>query len=180
MRERDWLALCVVPLAAFVVPAYGEDYLSAEQAQKLLFPSAQAFVQHDVTLTAAQMSEIKKRSGVRQRWEHQAVWQALNKDEFLGWFIVDEVIGKHEFITYGVGISPAGAVVGLEILSYRETHGGEVRDAAWREHFKGKTLSDPFKLDEDVPNIGGATLSSRNVLDGVKRLLVLQQLVLQQ
>jgi hypothetical protein len=30
----------------------------------------------------------------------------------------------------------------------------------------------------DVPNISGATLSCRNVMDGVKRLLVLQQIAL--
>jgi uncharacterized protein with FMN-binding domain len=53
-----------------------------------------------------------------------------------------------------------------------------VRDAGWRKHFVGKTLADPFKLDEDVPNISGATLSSRNMLDGVKRLLALQKVAL--
>ena len=60
-------------------------------------------------------------------------------------------------------------------MTYRETHGGEVREASWRKSFKGKKLSDPFKLDVDVPNITGATLSSRNILDGVKRVLVLLQ-----
>lgn len=178
MRDRDWINLCLVPLAAFVVPVCAEDYLSAEQAQRILFPDAQAFVDHAVKLNSAQMSEIKQRSGLRQRWDKQAVWQALRNNEFLGWFIVDEVIGKHEFITYGVGLSPDGHVLGVEIMSYRETHGGEVRDAAWRANFKGKTIADPFKLDDDVPNISGATLSSRNILDGVKRLLVLQQVML--
>ena len=53
-----------------------------------------------------------------------------------------------------------------------------MREAAWRKNFKGKTLDDKFKLDVDVPNISGATLSSRNVTDGVKRLLALQKVVL--
>ena len=48
----------------------------------------------------------------------------------------------------------------------------------WRDHFKGKTLDDKFKLDVDVPNISGATLSCRNVTDGIKRLLALQKVVL--
>ena len=94
------------------------------------------------------------------------------------WFIVDDVIGKHEFITYATAIAPDGKVLGLEVMSYRETHGGQIRDAGWRQHFVGKTLASPFKLDEDVPNISGATLSSRNVLDGVKRLLVIHKLFL--
>ena len=96
----------------------------------------------------------------------------------LAFWLSDNVIGKHEFITYAAGLSPDGHVVGIEILSYRETHGDEVREAAWRKNFKGKTLDDKFKLDVDVPNISGATLSSRNVTDGVKRLLALQKVVL--
>ncbi|MFM6928116.1 MAG: FMN-binding protein, partial [Bdellovibrio sp.] len=36
---------------------------------------------------------------------------------------------------------------------------------------------DPLKLDKDVPNITGATLSCRNVLDGVKRILIIQQVL---
>ncbi|MCB1687912.1 MAG: FMN-binding protein [Halioglobus sp.] len=33
-------------------------------------------------------------------------------------------------------------------------------------------------MGEDIPNISGATLSCRNVVDGVRRLLVLHDLVL--
>jgi len=115
---------------------------------------------------------------VRQRTAEQKVWRAERDGQLLGWFVVDEVIGKHEFITYAVAISPDGHVLGVEILTYRETHGGQVREAAWRKHFAGKTLADRFKLDEDVPNISGATLSCRNVMDGVKRLLVVHKLFL--
>jgi len=43
------------------------------------------------------------------------------------------VIGKHELITYAVGIGSDGAVRGVEILDYRETRGGEVRDPRWRD-----------------------------------------------
>ncbi len=95
-----------------------------------------------------------------------------------GWFIVDEVVGKHEFITFALGIDAAGAVKGIEILDYREVYGGEVRNPAWRAQFAGKTAASPLVLDKDIRNISGATLSSRHVTDGVKRLLVTANLVL--
>lgn len=63
-------------------------------------------------------------------------------------------------------------------MSYRETKGDQIREASWRKNLAGKTLADPFKLDEDIPNISGATLSCRNVMDGVKRILALQKVVL--
>ena len=92
--------------------------------------------------------------------------------------IVDEVVGKHEFITYAVGFTPDGKVRGIEILAYRETYGYQIRNPDWRQKFVGKSLADPFKLDEDIPNISGATLSCYNVTNGVKRLLALQQVAL--
>jgi len=178
MKQSDWNALLLLPVAAIAAPAYAIDYFTAEQAQKQIFPDAQVFKPMLVKLSSAQRDQIKSLAGVRQRWEEQKVWRVEKDGKLAGWFVVDDVVGKHEFITYGVGITPDGHVVGVEVMSYRETKGDQVRDAGWRRHFVGKTLADPFKLDEDVPNISGATLSSRNMLDGVKRLLALQKVAL--
>jgi Na+-translocating ferredoxin:NAD+ oxidoreductase RnfG subunit len=178
MRDRLALAAILLPLGAFVAPAHATDYLTLQAAQSLLFPNATSFAAAPLKLSSEQRDKIKQLAGVRQRTEEQQVWRAERDGRLIGWFIVDEVIGKHEFITYATAISPDGRVLGMEVMSYRETHGGQVRDMAWRKHFFGKTLDNPFKLDVDVPNISGATLSSRNLLDGVKRLLVIHKLYL--
>jgi Na+-translocating ferredoxin:NAD+ oxidoreductase RnfG subunit len=179
MIRRDYLMLALMPVAC-VAPAYAVDYLTVVEAQQLLFTNAEAFIAHGVELTTEQQKQIKALSGVAQRNNHQAVWRAENKGELLGWFMVDDVVGKHEYITYATAISPDGHVLGVEIMSYRETHGGAVRDAAWRATFTGKTVTDSFKLDGNIPNISGATLSCRNVMNGVKRLLALHKIVLTQ
>ena len=178
MKQSDWNAFLLLPLAAIAAPAYAIDYFTAEQAMKQLFPEAEGFKPMLVKLSGAQKDRIKSLSGLRQRWDEQKVWRVEKGGKLAAWFIVDEVVGKHEFITYGTGITPDGHVVGIEIMSYRETKGDQVRDAGWRKHFAGKTLADPFKLDDDIPNISGATLSSRNLTDGVKRLLALQKVAL--
>lgn len=178
MRRTDPITFVLLPAAAWAAPAWAADYLSVAEAQRALFPQATAFADHAVTLTREQRQRIKALSGVAQRADAQAAWRVRAGDAWLGWFLVDEVIGKHEFITYAVALAPEGRVLGVEILSYRETHGGQVRDEAWRRSFVGKTLEDRFKLDEDVPNLSGATLSCRNVMNGVKRLLALQKVAL--
>lgn len=172
--------IAIILPAAFVPASslHAAEYLTVPLAQKELFPEADRFVDTSLTLTEVQRDEIKKLSGVRQRETRQPVWRAEQDGKLLGWFIVDEVIGKHEFITYATAISPDHRVLGVEVLVYRETYGYQVRDAPWRSQFKGKTLADPFKLDQDITNITGATLSSRNVMNGVKRLLALTQLAL--
>ncbi len=171
------IAFPVVAIAA-IAPAQATDYLSAEQAQRVLFPAAQGFAPYPLTLKAAQLSEIRRLSGTPQRTATPRIWRAVAGGRTLGWVIVDEVIGKHEFITYATGISADGHVVGVEIMTYRESKGGQVRDPRWRARFRGKTLADPFKLDRDIPNISGATLSSRNITDGVKRLLAVYTVAL--
>lgn len=180
MAHQNWPHLIAVPaLAAIATAASAADYLTVAEAQHALMPQAQSFAPLAVTLSPSQIAQIKKLSGVPQRTAQPRVWRALAANgAMMGWVFVDEVIGKHEFITYAVAISLDGRVLGVEIMSYRESHGGQVRDARWRERFRGKTLSDPFKLNKDIPNISGATLSCRNVTDGVKRLLAIHSLAL--
>lgn len=177
LKPGDWLWL---PLAAVIAPTYAADYMTAEQAAEVLFPDADSRSMTLVELSKDERDRIRALSGMRQRWKTQEVWRTERGGKLLGWTIVDNVIGKHEYITYAAGISTDGEVLGIEVLSYRESHGDEIMQAAWRAHFVGKTSEDAFKLNEDVPNISGATLSCRNVLDGVKRLLALQEIVLSQ
>jgi|SRR5581483_942121 len=165
-------------LAAATAPCYAVQYLTAEQAQHVLFPDAEEFVPRMVNLSSEQMNAIREASGQRVRTPEQRVWLAKRGEKNLGWYIVDEVYGKHEFITYAAAISTAGKVLGIEVLDYRETYGYEIRNPLWRAQFVGKTLSDPLKLDEDIKNISGATLSCRHITDGIRRLLALHALAL--
>lgn len=171
--------LLLAPLAMLAMaPAHAVEYLSLEQAQQALFPEADRFIAAPLLLSDAQREAISEQAGVKQRWEKQDIWRAEKNGQLLGWFIVDKVIGKHEFITYAVGLLPEGKVRGVEVMIFNETHGDQIREASWRKTLQNKTLADPFVLDKDVSNISGATLSCRNVMNGVKRLLVLQQLAL--
>lgn len=175
---RNIPLLIALPATMVYTLAYAADYLSVTQAQQRLFPNSQAMAAN-VQLSEKQKAKIEDIAGVRQRFDEQQVWHMSKDDNHTGWVIVDNVIGKHEFITYATGIDLQGQVIGIEILSYRETHGSQVRKDQWRDSFKGKTLADKFKLNQDIPNISGATLSCRNLTDGVKRLLAVHQVALQ-
>ena len=47
----------------------------------------------------------------------------------------------------------------------------------WRNQFVHKSAADPLKLDQDIRNISGATLSSRHVTEGVRRLMAIHALL---
>lgn len=175
---RNIPSLVAVPALLAAASVFSAEYVTVPAAQRAMFPTATAFVSVEIMLTDAQRDAIKRVSGVRQRLSAQPVWRAEQDGKLLGWFIVDEVVGKHEFITYATGISADGHVLAVDVLVYRETYGFQIRDASWRSQFTGKTVSDAFKLDGDVTSITGATLSCRNVSNGVKRLLALHKTVL--
>lgn len=168
-----WKVFAAGALAPLSVSAYATSYFTVAQAQAQIFPG-EKFTELPVTLSDDQVREIERASGIDVRSRKVAAWRTSNG----AWFIVDEVVGKHEFITFALGITREGAVKQIEIMDYRESYGHEVRNEAWRRQFAGKTVAAPLKLNKDIENIGGATLSSKNVTNGVKRLLVTWDLVL--
>jgi Na+-translocating ferredoxin:NAD+ oxidoreductase RnfG subunit len=141
-----------MPAAAIVSiasPGYAMQYLSIEEAQKQAFPSATHF-------TEVQAGRV---------------WKAEAGGRVAGFFIFDRVVGKHLYIDYAVALTPSGAVHSIEILQYRESYGGEIRSPSWLAQFVGKTSGSALKINGDIRNIAGATLSSTHVTEGVKRVL---------
>ena len=143
-----WSAPAAVVLTV-AAPAYAVQYLSVAQAQKAAFPSATHFAEA----------------------EGGRAWRAEAGGKVLGLVVVDHVIGKHLYIDYSVALDPGGRVKRVDILQYRESYGGEVRGASWLAQFVGKSAASALKVDQDIRNISGATLSSHHVTEGVKKVL---------
>ena len=116
--------------------------------QKAAFPSATSFVDYD------------GRS-----------WKAMAGGQLLGLVVLDHVIGKHLYIDYTVALDTSGRVKKIDILTYRESYGGEVRESGWLGQFVGKGNGSALNVGGDIRNISGATLSSLHVTEGVKRVL---------
>jgi Na+-transporting NADH:ubiquinone oxidoreductase subunit NqrC len=157
-------------VAAAPTCAFAVDYLSAEQAAQLMFADADRFEVRQIAFDAAQLQGLAAQ-GVRGRSSHWAVRVAQRAGATLGYVVTDEVIGKFELISYAVAIDLDGAVRQIEILSYRESHGSEVRLPAWRRQFVGKSTASPLTVGEDIANISGATLSCTHVTEGVRRIV---------
>ncbi len=145
--------------------AWAKIYMSSDQARKAIWGDVKMSPQ-PVDLSKDQMKAIKKASRVRVRSSHIKAWRT----EDGGWFILDEIIGKHENIDMAFGLDNQGRVTGLEILEYRETYGYEVANPKWRSQFHGKDASERLKLDKHIRNISGATLSCKHITDGINRL----------
>jgi Na+-translocating ferredoxin:NAD+ oxidoreductase RnfG subunit len=171
----------ILPVAVGIViplPSYAVQYLTVPAAQRLCFPESSQFVAAHVKFTPAQVQAIEAKSGLKELLRGQEIWRALQNGKLQGYFIVDYVIGKHLVIDYAIALSPDGVVRQIEILNYRESYGGEIRNPDWRKQFVGKTPRSRFALNSGITNISGATLSSRHVTEGVRRVLATYEVCL--
>lgn len=167
--RRSVRVLRLAPAAIVVagpVAAHAAVYLSVDEAMAAIFPG-ERLAAAPLRLTDAQRTAIESASGMQVRRPEVERWTAPGGATLYR----DGVLGKHEEIVYVLGIAADGTVAGVEILEYRETYGGEIRRADWRQQFRGRRAGQPLALGSEIQNISGATLSCRHVTDGVRRLL---------
>jgi Na+-translocating ferredoxin:NAD+ oxidoreductase RnfG subunit len=171
-----WQSVAMV--AATVLPAQvvvAATYLTTESAQRALFPDAQSFEALKLSPTREQLAAITQAAGFQAQHGKLDAWTARQGSKVLGYVFIDEVVGRQDFITYAVGIDAEGKLRPVEILEYRESHGGEIRNTRWLAQFAGRATPAELRFRTDIKNIAGATLSSEHVTAGVRRILALWQ-----
>ena len=148
-------------------------YLTPEDAAKLMFPESNSIRSEVIHITEDQKQLIEERIGWHFPETTFNCFIGETKGKVDGWAFVQNTIGKHKPMTYMVGVAPDGEVTNVEILVYRESRGSEVRKKRFNYQYQGKTVDDPIRINRDVINISGATMSVRSMSAGVKRALVL-------
>ena len=165
-------------LAAWILAACGAARADAPpDAAQALFPPGAGFAPVPLAvLSDDEIDAVEDLADVRVRPRRIRIWRASGDGGADDWLFIDQVIGKHEFITYALAVGADGAVTGFEILEYLESYGGEVQRPSWRAQFYGRSLANSaLRLGRDIDNISGATLSSRNLTDGIRKLLILRE-----
>ena len=126
-----------------------------------------------LNLGADDISRLNDSNGAPHPWKAVEAWRVTKGGEALGWALVDNVKGKSRPITYLVCFDPAGSILDVEILEYRESHGGEVASEMFRSQFRGKSDADKLQVGHGIRNISGATISTRAVTKGARALATL-------
>src|SRR5947199_10743504 len=124
---KSEFAFIALPISALVVPsAFAVRYLTVDQAQQAIFPG-KSFTAAPVKLTSVQRKAIEQASGVRVLHDEQQVWRVSGG----GWFIVDEVVRNHEFLTYAAGTRSEASDKAAENIGYRLACGRQIRQPKW-------------------------------------------------
>ena len=150
-----------------------EIYFTEEEAAKVMFPDSEKIRRETLTLTAEQKTFVEGVIG----WEFPEtsfdVFIGETQGNIDGYALIQNTIGKHRPITYMVGVTATGECSNFEVLVYREARGNEIATKRFNYQYQGKTIGDPVRINRDIINITGATMSVRSASAGVKRVLVL-------
>src|SRR3990172_12290556 len=125
-----------------------QTYLTEEQALDLVFPECDEIVEDGFR------TYIGKRDGSIQ-----------------GYAIITDEIGKFHPFTFVVGVDMEGEITNIAVLVYRESRGGEIARKRFLYQFLGKSFKNPIRINKDIINITGATMSVQYVCAGVRKVL---------
>lgn len=152
---------------------HAEVFMSEDEAVKLMLPTSQRIRRELIRLTQEKKVLIEERIGWKFPEESFEVYIGETGDKVDGYALVHNTIGKHRHMTYMVGVDSEGRCTNVELLVFREAKGSEVGKKRFNSQYEGKTVSDPIRINKDIINISGATMSVRSISAGVKRVLVL-------
>ncbi len=150
-----------------------EIYFTEEEAAKVMFPDSEKIRRETLPLTAEQKTFVEEVIGWKFPETSFDVFVGETQGNVDGYALIQNTIGKHRPITYMVGVDLAGQVTNFEVLVYREARGNEIATKRFNYQYQGKTIGDPVRINRDIINITGATMSVRSASAGVKRVLVL-------
>ena len=150
-----------------------EIYFSEEEAAKVMFPDSEKIRRETLMLTDEQKAFVEQVIGWKFPETSFDVFIGETHGDIDGYAVIQNTIGKHRPITYMVAVDSAGEVTNFEVLVYREARGNEIATKRFNYQYQGKTIEDPVRLNRDIINITGATMSVRSASAGVKRVLVL-------
>jgi hypothetical protein len=153
--------------------AFAEVFLSEEDGVKIMFPKSERVRKDVITLSPEKKVQVEERIGWKFPEQSFEIYIGETGNQIDGYALVQNTIGKHKPMTYMVGIDSKGQVSDVELLIFRESRGSEIRQKRFNAQYEGKTVNDPVRINKDIINISGATMSVRSMSAGIKRGLVL-------
>ena len=168
------LMLCVTAMPAGAQGSKRNDIdvmLTKEQALEHVFADADEVLEMRVILdpdTANRIGALARRSLDEGGFY---VYRARRAGTVVSYAVVVSQIGKVRPITHIVEVMPDRTVGDLAVMIYRETHGDEVADPRFCEQFRGKSLDDAIRIESDIINIAGSTLSGHALCRGARKAL---------
>ncbi|OHB35663.1 MAG: hypothetical protein A2Y09_09240 [Planctomycetes bacterium GWA2_39_15] len=148
-----------------------QAYLTEEQALSLVFPECDEILTDEFVMSPEEKSSLEKLLSRRSYEDGFRVYIGKKKGILQGYAIITEEIGKFHPFTFVVGVGTDGKISNVAVLVYRESRGGEIAKKRFLYQFMGKSFKNPIRINKDIINITGATMSVQCMCAGVRKVL---------
>ena len=160
-------------LAGSSLPTPAETYLDESQALAAVFGPNAKLHREQKLLDENARAGLEKSSNLEFPESSYTFFVADQNGKTGNYAMVMNEIGKSEPITFMVGMTPEGKVADVAVMVFRENRGWEVKEKRFLNQFRGKSAKNSIRVNEDILNYTGATLSSKAIARGVKKALLL-------
>lgn len=168
-----FLFFCFV---SFGIDSPARDFKTPEQALKDAFPDARIEVKN-IVLSKEQVEKIERLSGVKLGTRLVSWYIARRGNSIVGYAYIDtHIVRTHpEVVLYT--LTPDGKIDIVQVISFNEPL-EYMPDENWLKLFRGKSLTgESLRLKRDIPNMTGATLTSRAITDNTRKVLAMWQVI---
>ncbi len=145
--------------------------LTEDETLKEMFPKCDKIIKETFILTPKEKVSLQDKLKRRIYEDKFEVFVGSKEGETAGYTVMSQEVGKFHPFTFAVCVKPNGKIKNTAILVYRESRGGEISHKRFLQQFKGKSRKNPIRINKDIINITGATMSVRMMCIGVKKVL---------
>jgi Na+-translocating ferredoxin:NAD+ oxidoreductase RnfG subunit len=154
--------------------AYAEVLVSAKEIVKHVFPEGDSTETEIKILKAEELMMLVEESGTTADplSDLQFAVTISKKENVVVGFSIEHVVrGKWGPIRYLLSVDPKGHVMDVSVREYRERRGRPISRKRFLRQFKNKDISDKLRWQKDIRGVTGASISSKGITDGVRKLL---------
>lgn len=164
----------IVISSSFIKQVYAVVLTTVEEALSSLLSGAREIKEEIKVLSQEQKKSIADRVGIKldpvlDREFHFFIGR--DNGYVIGYAVKGTVKGKWGPIHYILSLDPEGKILDVMVLEYSERRGRPIAKRRFLKQFVGKTIEDRIKLKKDIRGISGASISSRGMTDGIRKLV---------
>ncbi len=180
-RTTRWPAVAAIALTIAATPADARVLSTVEDALERAFPAPARIEKKTLYLDAQQVQRIEARAGGGLPSRIATCFVARAGEEgagqVIGYACLDTHIVRTLPETVLVVVDPEMRVVRTEVLAFKEPREYLPSDR-WLAQFDGRPLEDSLQLKRDIHVLSGATLTSRAIMQAVRRVLAIVEVAL--
>ncbi|CUU04970.1 FMN-binding domain-containing protein [Candidatus Kryptobacter tengchongensis] len=150
-----------------------------EEVLSEIYPNSKIEIKN-ITISDSQAEKVKELSGIKIENRLVTFYLVKVNSKIKAYAYVDiHIVRTHPEVVLYV-LNERGEIELIRILSFKEPP-EYMADDNWLRYLKGKTIGkDLLRLRRDVPNMTGATLTSKAITDNASKIIALWKVIFEE